>query len=51
VRLLRLYGGTFPHTDCRKAAAERREMYQFSVDLGKLGLQIAENFGTSEEKW
>ena len=33
------------------AAAERREMYEFSVDLGKLGLQIAETFGTSEEKW
>lgn len=33
------------------AAAERREFYRFSADLGKLGLRIAETHGTSAEKW
>ncbi|KAJ3003995.1 hypothetical protein NUW54_g5022 [Trametes sanguinea] len=33
------------------AAAERRELYRFSADLGKLALRIADQYGTSFEKW
>ena len=33
------------------AAAERKEMYRFSVDLGKLALRIADKYGGSAEKW
>ncbi|KAI0320977.1 histidine kinase [Amylostereum chailletii] len=33
-----------------QAAAERRDLYRFSADLGKLGLRIADRFGTSAEK-
>ncbi|PCH33241.1 hypothetical protein WOLCODRAFT_21861 [Wolfiporia cocos MD-104 SS10] len=32
------------------AAAERRELYRFSADLGKLALRIADQYGTSYEK-
>ncbi|OSX67898.1 hypothetical protein POSPLADRAFT_1043081 [Postia placenta MAD-698-R-SB12] len=32
------------------AAAERRELYRFSADLGRLALRIADEFGTSYEK-
>lgn len=32
------------------AAAERRDLYRFSADLGRLGLRIAEAHGTSAEK-
>ncbi|OCH84424.1 histidine kinase [Obba rivulosa] len=32
------------------AAAERRELYRFSADLGKLALRIADMYGTSYEK-
>lgn len=32
------------------AAAERRELYRFSTDLGRLALRIADDFGTSYEK-
>ncbi|OBZ79765.1 Peroxide stress-activated histidine kinase mak2 [Grifola frondosa] len=32
------------------AAAERRELFRFSADLGKLALRIAEQYGTSFEK-
>ncbi|KAI0761686.1 histidine kinase [Trametes elegans] len=32
------------------AAAERRELYRFSADLGKLALRIADQYGTSFEK-
>jgi len=32
------------------AAAERRELYRFSADLGKLGLRIAEIHGSNAEK-
>jgi hypothetical protein len=31
-------------------AAERRELYRFSVDLAKLGLRVAERHGSSMEK-
>jgi hypothetical protein len=30
---------------------ERRQLYRFSADLGKLALRISERFGTSSEKW
>ena len=33
------------------AAAERRELFRFSADLGKLALRIADQYGTSFEKW
>jgi hypothetical protein len=33
------------------AAAERRELYRFSCDMGKLALKIAERHGSSGEKW
>lgn len=33
------------------AAAERRELYRFSADLGKLALRIADQYGSSSEKW
>lgn len=33
------------------AAAERRELYRFSSDLAKLALRIAEQHGSSSEKW
>ncbi|KAI0028278.1 histidine kinase [Vararia minispora EC-137] len=33
-----------------EAAAERRELYRFSADLGKLALRISERFGSSSEK-
>lgn len=33
------------------AAAERRELYRFSADLGKLALRIADQYGSSFEKW
>ena len=36
---------TFP------AAAERKELYRFSVDLGKLALRIAERHGTNADRW
>ncbi|KAH9927462.1 histidine kinase [Epithele typhae] len=32
------------------AAAERRELFRFSTDLGKLALRIADQYGTSFEK-
>ncbi|CAL1696704.1 unnamed protein product [Somion occarium] len=32
------------------AAAERRELYRFSADLGKLALRIADQYGSSSEK-
>ncbi|KAN0121467.1 histidine kinase [Russula decolorans] len=32
------------------AAAERRELYRFSVDLGKLALRIAERHGTNADR-
>ncbi|GBE78499.1 histidine kinase [Sparassis crispa] len=32
------------------AAAERRELYRFSADLGKLALRIADQYGTNYEK-
>ncbi|KAI0078477.1 histidine kinase [Panus rudis PR-1116 ss-1] len=32
------------------AAAERRELYRFSADLGKLALRIADQYGSSLEK-
>ncbi|EPS99596.1 hypothetical protein FOMPIDRAFT_1147208 [Fomitopsis schrenkii] len=32
------------------AAAERRELYRFSADLGKLALRIADQYGSSYEK-
>ncbi|CCM01303.1 uncharacterized protein FIBRA_03352 [Fibroporia radiculosa] len=32
------------------AAADRRELYRFSADLGKLALRIADHYGTSYEK-
>lgn len=33
------------------AAAERKELYRFSVDLGKLALRIAELHGTNADRW
>jgi heme/copper-type cytochrome/quinol oxidase subunit 3 len=33
------------------AAAERKELYRFSVDLGKLALRIAECHGTNSDRW
>lgn len=33
------------------AAAERRGLYRFAVDLGRLALQIADKHGTMAEKW
>jgi hypothetical protein len=36
--------------DCL-AAAERRGLYRFSVDLAKLALRIADKHGNSSEKW
>ena len=33
------------------AAAERRELYRFSVDLGRLALRIAERHGTNADRW
>ena len=33
------------------AAAERKELYRFSVDLGKLALRIAELHGTNSDRW
>ncbi|KAI0294831.1 histidine kinase [Russula brevipes] len=33
------------------AAAERKELYRFSVDLGKLALGIAERYGTNADRW
>ena len=33
------------------AAAERRELFRFSADLGKLALRIADQYGSSFEKW
>ena len=33
------------------AAAERRELYRFSADLGKLALRLADQYGSSHEKW
>ncbi|KAJ7596782.1 dual-domain HisK/Mak2 protein kinase [Mycena floridula] len=35
---------------CLGAAAETRELYRFSTDLGKLGLRIAERHGTNAER-
>ncbi|EKM60729.1 uncharacterized protein PHACADRAFT_155836 [Phanerochaete carnosa HHB-10118-sp] len=32
------------------AAAERRELYRFSADLGKLALHLADQYGSSHEK-
>lgn len=34
-----------------QAAAEKRELYRFSSDLGKLALLIADRHGSSGEKW
>jgi plasmid maintenance system antidote protein VapI len=36
---------------CEIAAAERRELYRFSADLGKLALRLADQYGSSHEKW
>ena len=33
------------------AAAERRELYRFSADLGKLALHLADQYGSNHEKW
>ena len=33
------------------AAAERRELFRFSADLGKLALRIADQYGSNFEKW
>lgn len=33
------------------AAAERKELYRFSVDLGRLALRIAERHGTNADRW
>jgi hypothetical protein len=33
------------------AAAEKRELYRFSADLGRLALNIADRHGGSGEKW
>jgi hypothetical protein len=33
------------------AAAERKELYRFSVDLGKLALRIVERHGTNADRW
>lgn len=33
------------------ASAEQRDLYNFSKDLGKAGLQIAEMHGTSSDRW
>jgi hypothetical protein len=33
------------------AAAERRGLYRFAADLGRLALQIADKHGTMAEKW
>lgn len=33
------------------AAAEKRELYRFSSDLGKLALKIADKYGSNGEKW
>jgi hypothetical protein len=32
-------------------AAERKEMYRFSVDMAKLALRIADRYSGSGEKW
>jgi len=32
-------------------AAERRELYRFSTDMGKLALSIADKHGSTGEKW
>lgn len=52
-------GGACPHykyllhhlSAFPKAAAERRELYRFSADLGKLALRLADQYGSSHEKW
>jgi hypothetical protein len=33
------------------AAAERRELYRFSADLGKLALRVAGLHGSAAEQW
>jgi hypothetical protein len=33
------------------ASAERKELYRFSVDLGKLALRIVEQHGTNADRW
>lgn len=33
------------------AAAETRELYRFSADLGRLALNIADRHGSSGDKW
>jgi hypothetical protein len=33
------------------AAAERKQLYRFSVDLGKLALRIVERHGTNADRW
>jgi hypothetical protein len=33
------------------ASAERKGLYRFSVDLGKLALRIVERHGTNADKW
>lgn len=45
------FGQELSASDAPLAAAERRELYRFSADLGKLALRIADHFGTSYEKW
>ena len=35
----------------RLASAEQRGLYEFSRDLGRAGLQIAETHGTNSDKW
>jgi hypothetical protein len=39
------------HLSTFAAAAERKELYRFSVDLGKLALRIAERHGTNADRW
>jgi hypothetical protein len=45
----------FPSSDVLiyhgEAAAERRELYRFSADLGKLALRLADQYGSNHEKW
>ncbi|KAH9921391.1 histidine kinase [Fomitopsis serialis] len=49
-RCARSHKQTLTLADEQTAAAERRELYRFSADLGKLALRIADQYGTSYEK-
>jgi hypothetical protein len=40
-----------PTVDPPSATAERKELYRFSADMGKLALCIAEKYGGNGEKW